>query len=250
MNPLAISVTVLVVTFGGSLLGMYLRERLPDVQLTEPAVGHIKTIVGLLTSMFALLLSLQLSSAKSSFDREESGVTAMAAMAMSLDRRLAHYGPETNEARAALRSATLSILNLGWPQGRSEASNKTPIVENEVLFDKIEALSAKDDAQRAAKASAESLVLKLQEMRWEAATSMRSSTALPLMLVEISWAAIVFISFGIIAPRNMTFITSLFICAAAVAAGFFLIGEMNTPYDGIIRVSSAPLREALERISR
>jgi hypothetical protein len=250
MNPVAISVAVLVVTFGGSLLGMYLRKRLPDRHLTGSAVDQIKTIAGLLTSMFALLLSLQLSSAKSAFDREESGVTVIAAMATSLDRRLANYGPEANEARASLRSATLAVLNLGWPQGRPEASNKMPPVENEALMDKIEALSPKDDKQRAAKAAAESLLLKLQETRWEAATSIRSSTAIPLMLVEMSWAAIIFISFGIFAPRNMTFITSLFICAVAVAAGFFLIGEMNTPYGGIIHVSSAPLREALERMSQ
>jgi len=250
MNAVLISVTVLVVAFGGALLGMYLGKHLPDDQLSESAVSHIKTVVGLLTSMFALLLSLQLSSAKSSFDREEARVSTMSAMTASLDRTMAHYGPEANDARASLRLAVQTVLDHSWPKKGGMLPSQVPNVANEVVLDKIQALAPKDDAQRTYKAQAMSLLLRLGQMRWEEATTIRSSTAIPLMLVETSWVAIAFVSFGIFAPRNLTVITSMFICAAAVAAGFFLIAEMNTPYGGIIHVSSAPMREALAQMGQ
>ena len=95
-----------------------------------------------------------------------------------------------------------------------------------------------------------SLMIELGEMRWLAASKIRSSTSIPLMIVRIAWATIVFANFSVFAPRNLMVVASLFICACAVAAGFFLIVEMTTPFGGLIRASSAPLREALARLGQ
>lgn len=70
------------------------------------------------------------------------------------------------------------------------------------------------------------------------------------MIFEIAWATIAFVSFGIFAPRNLMVVASLFIYTCAVAAGFFLIVEMTTPFGGLIRASNAPLREVLARLGR
>jgi hypothetical protein len=70
------------------------------------------------------------------------------------------------------------------------------------------------------------------------------------MFVEIAWATIIFISFGLLAPRNATVIVSLGVCAAAVSGGFFLIVELNTPFSGLLHASSAPIREALKYLAR
>jgi hypothetical protein len=162
-----------------------------------------------------------------------------------LDRTLAHYGPATTDARAMLRRNVVNVLNQGWPQERLQAPNLKPTTEDETVYDKIQELTPENDAQRLEKEQALSLVSNLGEMRWLTASTTRSSTSIPLMIVEIAWATIVFVSFGIFAPRNLMVVASLFICACAVAAGFFLIVEMTTPFGGLIRASSAPLREAL-----
>jgi len=40
----------------------------------------------------------------------------------------------------------------------------------------------------------------------------------------------------------------LFVCACSMSAAVFLILELNRPLDGFIKVSSAPLRNALEHL--
>ncbi len=250
MNSINISLAVLTVVFGGAMLGMALSRRLQDHYLTPDTITHVKVGASLLTSMFALLLSLQLSSGKSAFDQQERELSAMASKLTLLDRALAHYGQAATDAREVLRGRVADILNQGWPQERLRAPNLTPRTGDEIIFDKIQELTPENDAQRAAKAEALSLLIDLGELRWLAASKIRSSTSIPLMIVEIAWATIVFVSFGIFAPRNLMVVASLFIYACAVAAGFFLIVEMTTPFGGLIRASSAPLREALARLGQ
>ena len=250
MNSINISLVVLVIVFGGALLGMALSRRLPDQYLTPDSIAHVKVGASLLTSMFALLLSLQLSSGKSAFDQQEREVSVMASKLALLDRTLFRYGPAAADARAVLRSSVVDMLNQGWPKERLQAPDLKPRAGGEIIFDKIQELTPENDTQRAEKAEALSLMIELGEMRWLAASKIRSSTSIPLMIVEIAWATIVFASFGMFAPRNLMVVASLFICACAVAAGFFLIVEMTTPFGGLIRASSAPLREALARLGQ
>ncbi len=69
-------------------------------------------------------------------------------------------------------------------------------------------------------------------------------------MVLVFWLCIIFASFGLYAPRNLTVVASLGICALSVAAAVFLILELATPFEGVIRVSSAPLRGALTYLGR
>lgn len=232
------------------MLGMTLSRRLPEQYLTPDSIAHVKVGAPLLTSMFALLLSLQLSSGKSAFDQQEREVSVMASKLALLDRTLFRYGPAANDARAALRSSVAQMLNQGWPQDRLQAPNLEPRTGGEIIFNKIQELAPETDTQRAAKAEAITIVVSLGELRWLAASTIRSSTSIPLLIVEIAWAMIAFVSFGICAPRNLMVVASLFIYACAVAAGFFLILEMTTPYSGLIRASSGPLRETLARLGQ
>jgi membrane-bound ClpP family serine protease len=41
---------------------------------------------------------------------------------------------------------------------------------------------------------------------------------------------------------------ALVICALAVSAAIFIIMEMYTPFSGVLRISSTPIREALNQI--
>jgi hypothetical protein len=249
MNSVEISILAFSLVFGGAILGIYIGPFLHTNHLKAETRSHVQWIVGLLTSMFALLLSLQLSSGKTNFDTQEQDVSLLASKALMLDRILLQYGPEAQVAREALRESAVGLLNRVWPGDQSVASSWVPGSGDDV-YDKIQALSPKDEKQRSERLLALETAIDLGELRFKSATRIRSSTAVPLMIVEIGWAIIIFVNLGLLAPRNAMVIVSLAVCASAVSGGFFLIAEMNTPFGGVLHASSAPVREALKYLAR
>jgi hypothetical protein len=59
----------------------------------------------------------------------------------------------------------------------------------------------------------------------------------------------IFISFGIFAPPNSTVIVTLIVCALAVSAAIFIIMEMYAPFEGILKISPAAVRDALSQMA-
>jgi hypothetical protein len=52
-------------------------------------------------------------------------------------------------------------------------------------------------------------------------------------------------SVGLFAPQNATVIVAVMLAAFSVAGAIFLILELDMPFDGVIRISPAPMRNAL-----
>jgi hypothetical protein len=52
------------------------------------------------------------------------------------------------------------------------------------------------------------------------------------------------------APRNTSVAGTLFVAALSVAGSIYLILAMDQPYSGPIKISSAPLRIALEQLGQ
>ena len=69
-------------------------------------------------------------------------------------------------------------------------------------------------------------------------------------MVLVFWLTMIFGSFGLFAPRNATVIAVLCFAALSVAASMFLILEMESPFAGWIKVSSAPLRYTLSHLGQ
>lgn len=72
----------------------------------------------------------------------------------------------------------------------------------------------------------------------------------PFLVVLIFWLTVTFGSFGFYAPRNATVVAVLLVSALSVAAAMFLILELDGPFDGVIKVSSGPIRYVLEHVDR
>src|SRR5258708_28953295 len=119
------------------MFGIFLGAVLPENQLTAESKDIVKLGMGLLGTMTALLLGLLVASAKSSYDTRSSELTQMSANIILLDRVLAHYGPETKEARTILRAAVASTLTRIWPSYGAHAPQLPPSGE-EILYDKIQ----------------------------------------------------------------------------------------------------------------
>ena len=91
---------------------------------------------------------------------------------------------------------------------------------------------------------ASGLLLSVGEVRWLMIeeNSMRVNSL--VFLVMIFWMMCILVSWGMYSPRNATALTALFMAALSVCFAIFLIGELLTPYSGLLRLSSAPLRLA------
>jgi hypothetical protein len=253
MTSVEIAAIAFVCIFGGALLGMFLRSVLPEHHLNPESKDVVKVGMGLIATMAALVLGLLTGSAKSSFDTQDSELKQMAANVLLLDRTLAHYGPETRTIRDQIRQAIEYKLAATWPEdgsaGRVDTSETTPVVEG--IEDEIRALAPQNDAQRAFQSRALEITGTVLQARWLMfGQQAGNAIQIPLLVVLVFWLATLFASFGLFAPRNATVITVLCVSALSVSGAILLILEMNRPFQGVVKVSSAPLRYTLAHLGQ
>ena len=99
--------------------------------------------------------------------------------------------------------------------------------------------------QLALKSQAAGVANDLGQLRWLLHEQMGSSIAMPLLITVVAWLAIIFLSWGLFAPFNSVAIASLLLAALSVSGAIFLILELDQPFDGLIQISSRPMRNAL-----
>jgi hypothetical protein len=247
MSATTISLIVFACVFGGALLGILLHSVLPQQHLSNESKDIVKLGMGLVGTMAALVLGLLVASAKGSYDAQSAELTQMSANIALLDRALALYGPETKEARNLLRGAVARVLDQMW----SSASLSVPTAAGgEILYEKIQGLSPKNDTQRSLQGQALSMAVDLGKTRWLMYEQATTSVSMPLVIVLVCWLTAIFISFGLFAPFNATVVASLLVSALSVSGAIFLILEMYTPYAGLVQISDAPLRAALAHLGQ
>jgi hypothetical protein len=250
VNPIALTLITLALALCGVYAGRFLRGRLREGDLSSDTKDFVKVVVAFMTTMAALLLSLQLSSSKTSFDAQELQVVEVSSQVLFLDRALAHSGPGAATARATLHDVVAGMVQRSWPVAfRGGARLQTPPGAY-ALYDNINKVKPVNGSQQFAKARAlETAVVVGKSLRLISQEG-SSSTTLPLLSVEISWITVIFIFFGLLSPSNRTALTALVLSAFVVASAIFLIAEMSSPFTGIIRISAAPLQEALTQIGQ
>lgn len=251
MNPLNISLLVFLCSFGGALLGMFLRRLLPENHLGAESKEVVRVGMGLVASTVALVLGLLVYSAKGFFDTQTNEVTQLAANVLLLDRVFAHYGPESADVRAELRRAVDQQIEVLWSQDSSKSVDIHPgSPTGEALLDKIHELSPTTDRQRSLQSQALGLALQMGQTRLLMYEQRSVPVPTLLLVLLIFWLIALFISFGLFAPPNLTVVVSLFVASAAICGAVFLIVEMYYPYGGLIQVSAAPLRAAIAQLGR
>jgi hypothetical protein len=249
MNPIVVGAIVFACTLGGALFGLWLRTTLPEPHLSGESRDTVKLGIGLIATMTALVLGLFTASAKSAFDAVDTAVKHTAMDILILDRLLARYGPETGEIRGTLQDAFGRRIDMIWPQNSSHPAHLDPLGAAsasgmEGLADGIRGLTPRTDAQRSLQSRALDLAEALLKARWLVFAGIGTSVPLPFFLILLFWLTITFASFGLFAPRNITVLTALFVCALSVSGAVFLIWEMDGPFDGLVKVSADPLRYA------
>jgi hypothetical protein len=242
---------VLACVFGGALTGMVLRLILPEHHLNNDSKEVIKLGMGLTATMSALVLALLIASAKSSYDAQRNELTQMSANIVLLDRLLAHYGPETKDVREQMRDSVARMSGQIWPAPGSNAAKSAPTAAGgEIIYDEIEALAPRNDAQHSLQAQAVKIGIDTAQTRWLLFEQGGSAIQMPFLVLLVFWVTIVFLSFGLFAPPNATVIATLFLCALSVSGAIFLILELDQPFGGLIQISGVPLRNALDHLGQ
>jgi hypothetical protein len=76
-------------------------------------------------------------------------------------------------------------------------------------------------------------------------TAGRSNIRLVVVGILVFWVAAIFASFGLNAPRNATVVVAFLVCALSIGCAVFLILEMDSPFQGVLRLSKQPMTNAL-----
>jgi len=240
--------------FGGMLLGMFLRGVLPEHHLSDESRDVMKVGTGMIATLAAVVLGLLIASAKGNFDTISSGLTQTGSKIILLDRVMARYGPETKEARDHLRRGVASSIERHWPKERTGQTEKKASDSRalfETLQDKLRQLSPQNDDQRWLQSRALQVCGDIAESRWLLVEQRgQSSLPMPFFAILVSWLVIIFFIFGLLSPRNATVIVVLLVCAFSTAGSLYLLQELDRPYDGLIAISSAPLRNALAHLGQ
>lgn len=248
MTPIETSSVIFACVFGGALVGLWLRTILPEHHLDAETRDLVKLGVGLIGTMSALVLGLLVASAKGTYDTRSSELTQMAADSIVVDRMLAHYGPESAQVRLMLRAGMTHLIGQVWqPTGYGGIDAST---SREVIFDRVQELTPHNDIQRALQTQAEATLIQLGQTRWLLFEQNGSALSTPFLVVVVFWLTILFVSFGLFAPRNTTAFITLLVTAMSVAGALFLILELDRPFSGLMQISDAPLRSALLVLGR
>ena len=266
MEPVQMAGVVFACVFGGAMTGMLVGRLLPPHHVAGDSKDAVKVGIGMVATMTALILGLVTASAKSAFDAQDSAVHQTAATVVVLDRTLANWGPETAAVRRRIKDVVAWRLIQVWPEhaagverpgsgepqkvlgkGGSSGAQGRQIEEVDA---QIRNLPAQGPGAQILQARALHQCEALMNSAWMAFGASIPGVQNVFLVVLSCWLTVIFWSFGLFAPRNLIVVLVFLICAVSVAAAIFLILEMESPFDGFVKVSGGPIRMAYEVIGK
>jgi hypothetical protein len=248
MSPLTLSLIAFACILAGTLVGMLLRNKLPEQHLGSDAKDVVRLGAGLIGTIAALVLGLLIASAKSSFDTQGTQVKELTADVILLDQLLAQYGPEAAAVRNLLRGAVDAVADRIWHENSSVSARKAPYeatAEGEAFIVKLGQLSPQTGEQRSLKDRAIQVSTNIAHTRLLLFTQRDNPIPMPFMIVLIFWVSIIFANFSLFADPKPIVIGALVVFALSAAAAIFLVLELGQPFSGTMQISSIPLRTAL-----
>jgi hypothetical protein len=251
-SSLLISVMALVAMFGGGLIGIVAARILPKHHVSESSASVVKLLATVVVSLTSLVLALMLSSANNAFAVNAGIVKKLSSDLIHLDHLLRTYGPEANEARASLRTYTAKKNDELFPVSAVSApSDRETSDLLDTVLDSILALAPASRRHTALVEQSLAITSSIYAERWLLWEDPGTTVPAPFLLVLIFWLFLIFVSFGLFAPVNLTVIVSFLLCSLAVSGAILMILDMGDPmHPGWVQVSSEPMRRAMIEIGR
>jgi hypothetical protein len=246
-SPL-IALIILSLIFGAALFGMLISGRLPPHHLSAETKAAVTASMAVVGTMSALVIGLLVSTANTSFTSRNTTVAQLSTDIIRLGDTLSRYGPDTVPIRHALNDyakMTFTDLFSSDRSSRVVENRATNDVLNDIE-DSIVDLKPTNDRQRWLVAQALQVANEISAARWLLVQEESTSFPLPFLGAVVLWLSVLFLSYGIFAPRNLTAVIAIFMCAFAVAAAIKLMLDMEAPFEGGIRLSSPPIHLSSE----
>jgi hypothetical protein len=231
----------------GTLIGVWLRGRLPEHHLSRESESVVKMGVGLLATLSALVLGLLIASAKSSYDTKASEVNQITASIILVDQLLAEYGPDVRRARELLRKGVQGMVGKLWSEENETTASQgfSPIAASLETWRLVQSLPTQTEAQRNLNAQITDATKSITQLRLLLFAQNGRSIPAPFLMILVFWLAIIFASFSLFGPMNSTVFTFTVLFAASAAGAIFLIYELDSPFTGMLQIPRATMLDAL-----
>jgi uncharacterized membrane protein YqgA involved in biofilm formation len=234
----------------GSFVGWVIKERLPKHHLSDETKSTVTVSMAVVATFSALVLGLLISNANTAFSALGGEVTTLSAQMLRLDQLLRRYGPETGSARETLRQyAEMKTTDL-FPESRADVRLDDPRAYEllQQLEDSILALKPANARDKWWLDQAMTLAGKIGDTRWLLTQQVGQGTPKAFVALLVFWLTLLFASFGLFAPRNLTSAVTLTLCAVAVAGAIGMILELEQGFGGLVHISPQPMRQAVNAL--
>jgi hypothetical protein len=267
MTELETSVVVFLCLLAATGLGAFVRPLLPEEHKAHETVQLLKLVVGMLVTFAALVLGLLTASSKTVFDTTTTDIRTYAAELIQLDNSLREYGPDADAPRRILRAYTAAAIASTWaqePPPPGDYYEQTPLpgygtdnLDSRVLGAMLEraqrytrALQPPDQLHQKLAEEALGRFDRLTQQRWKIVEEARGSASSPFDRILVFWLLVIFLCFGLIAPRNTLALVTIMLGALSIASTVLVILDLDTPFTGSILVPSQSMRDALAYLNR
>src|SRR5215813_1168051 len=249
-NPLVIGLVVYMVILAGAFVGVKARDRLPKHHLTHETKSLVSVSTAVVATVSALVLGLLISNANTSFTRLGGEVTALSAEILRLDQILCRYGADAEPARNTLVQYAEHKADDLFPDdpGNVRLSNPSTYELLQRLEDMLLSLKPENPRDQWWLGQAMTLAAKIGDTRWLLAQQIGQGTPKAFVALLVFWLALLFASFGLFAPPNLTSAATLMLCALAVAGAVAMFLELEQGFGGLVRISPEPMRQAVKTL--
>ncbi len=250
MDPAGVSLFAFLCFMAAALAGMWLGRALPDTVFTDRNSVLIREARRLVVGLSTLTLGLIIAAATTSFETRKNEIEASASKVIALDSTLAKIGPKAREEREILRSMLqrgIERLEIAAVDGFGTERTRAGIGVNRLQLRLFE-LTPENERETWLRGSALSLAGELASARWLQYSAGEGNIQFSFLATMIFWLAVVFLSYGIVAPRNQVSFWTMFVVALCLSMAISLTLDLDTPNRGLIQISGHPLRLALEQI--
>lgn len=266
MYEIGSALLVFVLLLIGTGVGVLVKPLLPEEHKAHETVQLIQLVMGMLVTFAALVLGLMTASAKTGFDTVGNDFRTYSADLIQLNTTLRQYGPDANEVRELLRAYTAAAIVSTWPAEPHPVGDYYPKdipVENDLdkledirLGDllnlagqKLQQISAADTFHQRLLNESMTQFQQIVQARWKLIEEAHSTISQPFFKTLTFWLFVIFLSFGLIAPRNALALVMITLGALSIASAVYVIVDLDTPFTGPIVISSQPMRDALQHMN-
>lgn len=251
MHDLLVSGAIFLCLVGASLGALLVSEQLPARYRHDDTSNVVRIAVNVFVVATSLVLGLLLNSAKDTHEAVDRNVHAFATDIILLDRTLRHYGPEAAAAREHLAAYVRRAVDGTWgAAGSSVLEDREAERLLDAVGDALLTIRPSDPARIELWSDARAYYQNVVKRRWVLIDESDGTIPAPFLVLLVMWLMLIFASYGYRAPRNAVVMTTLVVAALLISGAIYLILDMDVPFSGTIRISSAPMERAMEQLRR